>query len=246
MAISTNSIIHYTDTFEKLSGIIKEGFKIKYCLENLHLVGKKGSFAAHPMICFCDIPLSHSYEHCKLYGCYGIGLTKDWAAGKGINPVLYISPDSHVAKAINSLLTDRRKVSSNLDEKQKSEIIKIKCFAKNYRGQVKRNGKTINNYIYYDEREWRFVPTKDEIDKRSLSVSASNYRADKEKYNNPLSKFRFTFKADDISYIIVEKTSEIPEMIKVLRAKYDRELSIREMDILLSKICSTEQIIRDY
>ena len=49
MAISTNSIIHYTDTIEAIKGILNEGFRIKYCGEIL-LLGKSSSRAAHPMI----------------------------------------------------------------------------------------------------------------------------------------------------------------------------------------------------
>jgi len=78
MAISTNSILHYTKSIEALKGILSEGFKIKYCSEKLILTTGKGngSFAAHPIISFCDIPLSNSARHFKSYGKYGIGLTK--------------------------------------------------------------------------------------------------------------------------------------------------------------------------
>ncbi|RZJ20426.1 MAG: hypothetical protein EON51_15145 [Acinetobacter sp.] len=78
MSLSTNSIIHYTDTFKKLLGILSEGFSIKYCAERLVVDGSKGSSAAHPMISFCDIPLSQSSEHFSSYGKYGIGLSKYW------------------------------------------------------------------------------------------------------------------------------------------------------------------------
>lgn len=247
MPISTESIIHYTDKFEKLSSIIKEGFRIKYCKEMLHLTGTNGSSAAHPMICFCDIPLSQSYEHFKSYGCYGIGLTKGWAVRNGINPVLYISTGSHFAITIHSLIKERRKTNSNLTEQQKNEILRIKCFAKNYRGQLIRHDGTINNgYIFYNEREWRFIPTKDKIPNSPLSIKSSEYSKDKDRYNTPLSEFRLIFEAEDISYIIVEKTSEIPDLIKILRDKYNPMLTIHQMDILLSKICSTEQIKSDY
>jgi hypothetical protein len=229
-----------------LSGIIKEGFRIKYCAEKLYLVGKNGSNAAHPMICFCDIPLSQSHEHFDSYGCYGIGLTKEWAAKIGVNPVLYISPDSHIATTIHSLLKERRKNTTNLTQQQKNEIIRIKCFAKNYSGQLKRCGKVINNYIFYNEREWRFIPSKECVGKSLLSVNLKNYNEDKDKYNNPLSKLRFEFEAEDVSYIIVEKTSEIPAIISVLRSKFGSVLAPEQVDILLSKICSTEQIKRDY
>ncbi len=35
MTISTISIIQYTDSFDKLVSIVKEGFAIKYCSEEL-------------------------------------------------------------------------------------------------------------------------------------------------------------------------------------------------------------------
>ena len=112
MAISTNSIIHYTKSFEILSSILKEGFKIKYCAEILKLGKTRTSKAAHPMISFCDIPLSNSSQHFDAYGKYGLGLTKEWAVRNGINPVLYIDKNSLIAKSISSMLLERRKTDS--------------------------------------------------------------------------------------------------------------------------------------
>jgi len=246
MAISTNSIIHYTNSFEILSSILKEGFRIKYCDERLYL-GKKGSsVAAHPMISFCDIPLSNSVQHFDAYGKYGIGLTKEWAINNGINPVLYIDRNSLIAESIYSLIKERRKKDSNLTSQQKTEILQIKSYAKNYSGTLKRNGEINKNYVFYNEREWRLVPPKDKINSVSFSISIQEYKSDKEKHNKKLSSFRFKFDIKDISYIIVEKTNEIPKIVKVLRDLHYEKQSGKELDILLSKICSTEQIISDY
>ncbi|NTW33778.1 MAG: hypothetical protein HGB12_14350, partial [Bacteroidetes bacterium] len=158
MAISTNSIIHYTDTFEKLELIIKEGFAIKYCAEELTIQKDLSSLAAHPLVSFCDIPLSQAYRHFDAYGRYGIGLTKLWANKLGINPVLYLDKDSSISKTFGELIKERRNKESNLTKEQKSKILRIKSFTKNYSGHLKRNSIDDQNYKFYDEREWRLVP----------------------------------------------------------------------------------------
>jgi len=246
MTISTDSIIHYTNQFDNLTSILKEGFHIKYCAEILKL-GKSGSSkAAHPMVSFCDIPLSDSKQHFNAYGKYGIGLSKKWATRKGVNPVIYIAKTSLLAVSIHEQIKERRKKESNLSEKQKKEILQIKSYAKNYSGELIRGEVHNQNYKFYDEREWRLIPNKETLNGAKFSVSLKSYNKNKEKYNNKISKCRLPFKLKDISYIIVNQTSEIPKMISFLRNEYSNRVTQNELDILFSKICSTEQIIADY
>jgi hypothetical protein len=246
MPISTNSIIHYTDTFDKLDHILKEGLGIKYCVEKFTIEGKLGSEAAHPMISFCDIPLSQSYKHFDAYGRYGIGLTKDWANKMGINPVLYMESKSSISKTLGSLLADRRNVSTNLTIMQKTNILKIKCFTKNYSGPLKRRNINEKNYRFYDEREWRLIPESDKLNGAPFSIALTNYSKDKEKHNKKIADIRFEFMPTDISYIIVDKTIEIPKIINILRVEYSSKCTAQDLDILFSKIASTEQILGDY
>ncbi|WP_324036663.1 abortive infection system antitoxin AbiGi family protein [Aeromonas caviae] len=137
MAISTNSIIHYTGSYKALTSILEEGFKVKYCLEKLYLHDEVSN-AAHPMVSFCDIPLSDSTQHFSAYGKYGIGLSKEWAIKNGVNPVIYIDRNSLFAKSIEGLIKERRRDDSNLTEQQKGEILRIKSYAKNYSGELTR------------------------------------------------------------------------------------------------------------
>lgn len=245
MAISANSIIHYTSTFDILCKILEEGFKIKYCKEDLHLnkIGD-GSSAAHPMVSFCDIPLTDTTRHFESYGYYGIGLSKKWAIDKGINPVLYIEQKSSLAKSLSRIIQIVRK--KEIDPELKIDIYRLKSFSKNYAGNLTINGKETIDYKFYNEREWRFVPQKEDIGNNPFSVSTSKYIKDKDKYNNAIKDYRLKFSPKDISYIIVKKTSEIPELIKFLREKYDNKCTVRDLDILFTKICSTEQILSDY
>jgi hypothetical protein len=246
MAISTNSIIHYTDTIKKLESILTEGFAIKYCSEKLVLEDDISSFAAHPMVSFCDIPLSQSYRHYDAYGRYGIGVSKAWANKLGINPVLYLDKKSSICKTLGELIKERRNDKSNLSKRQKEMILRIKCFAKNYSGHLKRKTIDEKDYRFYDEREWRLVPENDELKGATFSINLTSYDKDKEKYNGKISTLRFGFDANDISYIIVDKTSEISRIINLLRNHYSVKCTAHDLDILFSKICSTEQIINDY
>lgn len=245
MAISTNSIIHYTKSIGILKLILKEGFKLKYCDESLKL--KDGSSAAaHPMVSFCDIPLSESQKHFESYGHYGIGLTKEWAVKNEINPVLYIDSNSLVAENLSNLIKERRNSESNLTTEQKSMILSIKSYSKNYTGSYKKDGKSIKNYKFYDEREWRIVPNKEVLNGNSFSLNPSAYRKDKDKYNGDIQDIRIVFQHIDISYIIVEKTSQIPEIIKAIKENFSDNCTANQLDILVSKVCSAEQIRDDY
>lgn len=247
MSISTNSIIHYTNSLDNLIGILQEGFKIKYCSERLNLGKSRYSSAAHPMISFCDIPLSASIQHFEAYGKYGIGLSKKWAFEIGINPVLYIDENSLFAENLYELIKERRNEKTNLTLKQKKEILHIKSYAKNYSGSFTRKNKIYKNYKFYDEREWRIVPDNNNILGAALfSISSKAYKSNKEKYNSRISSIRLEFDAKDISYIIVERTDEIPDIIKIVRDCFGKRCTSEQLDILFSKICSTEQIIADY
>lgn len=243
MAISTNSIIHYTDSYSNLISILTEGFRIKYCLEKLNL-RDDFSEAAHPMISFCDIPLSGSMQHFDAYGKYGIGLSKEWASKNGINPVIYIDHNSLFAKSILELINDTRFSDMVLREKEK--IYQIKSYAKNYSGPLKRRSVDDAEYKFYDEREWRLVPTHDNFYHAIFCLNPDTYLDEKDKFNDLFSGIRVTFSPEDISYIIVKDNDEIPEVTKFLRATYSEKCTGPKLDVLFSKICSTEQIIADY
>lgn len=238
MSISTNSIIHYTNSLDNLIGILQEGFKIKYCSERLNLGKSRYSSAAHPMISFCDIPLSASIQHFEAYGKYGIGLSKKWAFEIGINPVLYIDENSLFAENLYELIKERRNEKTNLTLKQKKEILHIKSYAKNYSGSFTRKNKIYKNYKFYDEREWRIVPDNNILGAALFSISSKAYKSNKEKYNSRISSIRLEFDAKDISYIIVERTDEIPDIIKIVRDCFGKRCTSEQLDILFSKIGS--------
>ena len=110
MNISSNTLFHFTDTIENVIGILKEGFKPHFCLEDLNFIIPDEPIEdlewAIPMVCFCDIPLSQSKIHRKTYGNYGIGLSKEWGKNTMISPVLYAYQMSAISNTIIRMWSD--------------------------------------------------------------------------------------------------------------------------------------------
>ena len=101
--LSANTLFHFANKVENLEGILKEDFYPNYCLENLGSITGGNFRIAIPMVCFCDIPLSQIHKHTNTYGCYALGLTKEWGKRNGISPVLYTFKEASSAKNIINL-----------------------------------------------------------------------------------------------------------------------------------------------
>lgn len=86
---NSNSLFHYTRTYDNLCGILRNGFKPNYCKESL----LNGSVIGLPMVSFCDIPITRANDFRK-YGKYAIGMERNWGISKGINPITYIASDN--------------------------------------------------------------------------------------------------------------------------------------------------------
>ena len=220
MGLSSNSIIHFTNTKEKLKGILTENFKIKYCREEITFSDEiQVSFAA-PMVSFCDIPFSEVKNHISNYGPYGIGLTKEWAERNGLNPVLYLDKKSSLAKSYwsiydNYLLQSKKKIIElNLEENSMLDLLR---YMKNYQNDLVRAGNVIRNYRFSDEREWRYVPTISED--YFMVLDAASYDTEEKKIaeNNKLINLRLEFEPNDIKYIIIENDTELSEFLDILR-----------------------------
>jgi hypothetical protein len=100
MSVSSASLFHFTPKFEFLKGILSEGFRYGFMLEEIPFGGYMESpimmLSGAKGICFCDIPLSLSSEHRKQYGQYALAMDREWGMMVGVTPVRYIhnrSPD---------------------------------------------------------------------------------------------------------------------------------------------------------
>jgi hypothetical protein len=246
MSISANTLFHFTQK-ENLISILTSNFSPKYSLEDLSNATPRISIykeAYIPMVCFCDLLFSQIKDHIDFYGDYGIGLRKkEWGIKKGISPIVYVAPESNSAIQIQGIATiigSRLKSSSdrNVIRKQLQNFYK---FVKPYSGDiVNRKNHRKENKVFYNEREWRYVPTdfqvlpKKKTSKKALdNRNASMQEADK-----------LTFDAKDIKYIIVKRENEIPEFADFIESQLT-QFSESDRKILVSKLISVEQIKDD-
>jgi hypothetical protein len=234
MAISTNSVFHFTKSLDIVKRILTSHFQIKYCLETIETKEQEIKFAV-PMASFCDIPLSQVISHIDKYGGYGIGLHKRWAKRKGLNPVLYLEKNSSI---LNDVLI-REKFENNGVMVQ--EFLR---YTKNYEGKLERENEVIQkNYRYFDEREWRFCPNDKQLSGlQKIIHNTWHYRENKQQINENLNSLKLTFTTKDVSYLIVKDDDDIIELIDFM----EKNVLQSDFKLLTSKIITSKQIRTDF
>ena len=221
---NSNTLFHYTNTKVKLLSILKNGLFPNYCMEELPF----NKIIGIPMISFCDIPLTRADVHRGKYGKFAIGLTKDWGKRNKLNPLLYLFSELYTA-------TDFTTVQF------------WHGLAKKYNGRDKK-GDIITNY---NENEWRLLLPNTPPSQWFTETEYTTWRGDSTK-PKPKSTFTpSTFDVNDIRYIIVEKESEINDVIEaIIKAKRIGGNSVAKDDlsqkhILLTKVISIEKLNTD-
>ena len=163
--ISSDLVFHFTDSIDTVMLILKNGFRPGVAVEDIAFMlpgheGKGITKVGIPMVCFTDIPLELSSAHRKKYGKYGVGLRKDWAIRKGLNPVSYVVPNSNFMDAFNHLqfviTKDAREHLENSISDNRDYILIDAVM--NVAGYMKVYGEEERRQTFYDEREWRYLP----------------------------------------------------------------------------------------
>lgn len=279
--ISAHTLFHFTGNKNSLLNILKNGFYVRYSLENFESLINDKAEIVFPMTCFCDIPLSQVKRHTGTYGKYAIGLTKAWGMKNKINPIIYTYPNS----ATTTLLNDVFENIENFFDIEEKELRKIKFnksveivydrfneresefskrianlnsklshfirYIKPYEGKFYREGKYLDNTVrFYDEREWRFTPSREFLYSKELKDSyKSEYYTDPRKrraLNIKLAKhIKLSFEPNDVKFIIVDRDSEIPEMIKNLDKIFGKTIASDDLKLLGTRLISIEQILED-
>lgn len=221
---------HVTDTFDKMEGIIEEGFKISYCVETISN-NEREIRAAFPMISLSNLTLEDSKYLLGSYGTYGIALNKKFVEKYKFNPVLYLDRHSDITYYIvNSFDTIRDKfwegrLESHLfNDESKHEIVLFSknlltqfAYSKNYDAALVRKNTVINsNYCFGLEREWRIVHKQK--DKKYFLVNEGI--EERNNYKKEFDHTRYEIEFDDIFEIMVETHHQVDVIKKILKNKY--------------------------
>jgi hypothetical protein len=124
-------------------------------------------------------------------------------------------------------------------------------YVKPYEGKLYRDGKYLDKIVrFYEEREWRFCPSKDFFN--NIKVKDSY---DPEVYNHPFKRrainiklaghIKLTFEPDDIRFIIVDKDDQIPKMLEEIEKVFGDKISSNKLKLLGTRLISLEQIVED-
>lgn len=234
----TSSLFHYT-SINSLKRLLKEGIKPNFCKEDFSPEGSE-FIVAIPMVSFCDIPLTRTYEFTSRYGNHAIGLSKEWAKKNKINPILYINNEDIIS-------------SLQLELYSQKTSLNLLGYAKKYTGlNPKKNVMQCN----YEENEWRYIIKEDEGSGIKWKWSHDEYKLWRGKGTKPVPEEAFEqrklkFEVDDITHIIVEFERQIPDFIKSIEQMdkiggYDTKLTENQKKIIYSKIISMEKIKNDF
>ncbi|CNG73368.1 TPA: hypothetical protein P0N76_001501 [Yersinia enterocolitica] len=213
-------ITHFTNEFEKLLSIISSGsFTLRYCGEYFGDKNDKVvSNAAHPMVSFSGYNASELPTKNITYGAYGISLHKNWARRNGITPVNYIEKNSPVAMGLIALLRSRQ--SKKLPSHLRLPVIQLKCFTKHVYGY--NSYFNLKDFDFEYEKEWRYVPTTEQIKKNLISINFSAYERRKEFYNAKIKKFPLKFSPDDVRCIYIQTENEKNKIISTFNFTKDQ------------------------
>ena len=245
-------LFHFTDK-SGLYGLLKSTFKVSYSREKI-IGSESEQEIGVPMVSFCDLRLSELKSHMNKYGRYGIGLTKEWANRKGLNPVLYISQYSPftegLIRGLNGIHDHKRQLENSGTSLELTNdymnLYNTYRYIKNYEAPLKRKGHPIiPNYRFADEREWRYVPELGSTDIPPFifnnSIKASSL---KDELNQSINHVKLDFQPEDIRYLIVENENEILKLIdhlKSVKGRFPSEVLKR----FTSRILTAEQIDKD-
>lgn len=210
-----STLFHYTDSLETVYEIFDHGFWPRYSPENIEWLEYPGDkLLGIPMVCFCDIPVARIEFHSRIFGYYGLGMTRKWAESYEISPVHYVKRKGLVASLYQDLKTS-----------SKDELRRLAAY--------------VQNYEYISESEWRYVPDLDGVPGFVIDRTLDDEQRLAFFNNITREKAMLRFNVGDVDQILVARNADILELQQWLNVRFDSKIA----NHLVAKIRSFEASI---
>ena len=239
MRIYSNSFFHYTKDLNSLKGILQNGFKVHFCKEAIYSADGKTSYAGIPMVCFCDIPLSHISEIKYAQSKIGIGMKRTWGIQHKLQPVFYY-PNSKECHSTRMVIEANR--SFNED---KSNI-----HAFGFLGISKPlYDLSLSKECNYIDREWRKIyESRNQYQWKTHIECDEFFMTGKHSQKHVGSPLKFDI--NDIECIIVGEhhiigVHDFITHLSRIGGKELKTVSQTDKELLLSKIISFETLVHN-
>lgn len=267
----TSSIFHYTNSLESLKSILSDGFYPNYCKESFP--HSKGIYyVGIPMVSFCDIPVSLTDIFRRRYGKFALGLSKEWALEKNINPLLYVHNQNifnslHLIHSFLQLLKEESGFVEGSSDQFTFELNQDGLNnLKNWIRIQQMNYATLQLFGYfkpleinrkeelqsnYEENERRYiVPESNEIPWLWGESAYKEWRGGdaKPQPSDAMKKEKLDFTINDIRWILVptlDDAKNAMNMIDKLETISFRKINEDERSYLKTMIISFESIVKD-
>lgn len=247
MAISANTLFHFTKEESLISILKSQSFIPSYCRERFKGVIPSGSYYAKcliPMVSFCDLTLTQvGVKHVRQFGKFGIGLKKEWGESRKVSPVLYVHNNSNSAHQINSVFNEVKKLNKGFQTRYvnlNEEMLRLFMFLKPYRSYYQKDRKQKKYITHYNEKEWRYVPNSNEL---KIIPFGDSEGIDHMRRLIKNSSENLFFNYSDIKYLIVDSDKSIDDFVKEIRKLKTTPASKNQ---LITKIITLNEIDEDF
>lgn len=162
---------------------------------------------------------------------------------------MYVDENSNTANVIKTTFErflDLHKKNEEYDKEIFDAFFNLTQYCKNYEGPLKHGKINDEKYRFYNEREWRFIPNKEMLGENKKAVLISEYVKDKEKFNKTIEDIYLKFNVENISYIIVNDSDEIPEILELINKSFEDSCTAKQLKVLGTKILTVNQIFNDF
>ena len=293
---SANSLFHFMKREEYLNNILtRKALLPRYYIEKISYLNISDNTTQYHEIavlqtCFCDIPLHQIYlptqlsaqqdksaasedtSHVGIYGGYGIAFSKEWCESKGLQPIRYINPLSGYALSFGETVSRALK-RKNLSQTDATDILYRLAFIKPLRGEMDRrseDGKGIIHFQknFFDEQEWRYVPSAEictaiekktdasipfviaetEIINGSVDSASSLNEMSNQLAERRYAELGLTFFYHDIRYLIVPDSIARDKLIAFIQSLPEDGFEAEKINkhVLISRILVLDEIRKDW